>query len=128
MLAIVGDARRRRAGAAARRRAGADQRGPQAFPVETLYLERPAAATDRIEDAVAGAVRRAVSDAAGDILVFLPGARRSGACSSASTISPTCGSRRSTAICRKASRTRRSSLIRPAGENRARDLDRPRPA
>jgi ATP-dependent helicase HrpB len=45
----------------------------RSFPVETIYLDRPGA-TDRIEDAVASAVRRAVGEASGDILVFLPGA------------------------------------------------------
>ncbi|HEY7609801.1 MAG TPA: ATP-dependent helicase HrpB [Alphaproteobacteria bacterium] len=45
----------------------------RAFPVETRWLGRPAPRTF-IEDAVAGAVRRALGESAGDLLVFLPGA------------------------------------------------------
>jgi len=41
------------------------------FPVETRYLGRNAA--ERFEDAVARAVRQALSDETGSILVFLPG-------------------------------------------------------
>ena len=41
-------------------------------PVETHYLERPAA--DRIEPKVATKVKRALLDHDGDVLVFLPGA------------------------------------------------------
>jgi ATP-dependent helicase HrpB len=41
------------------------------FPVETRYLGRNAA--ERLEDAVARAVRQALSDQTGSILVFLPG-------------------------------------------------------
>jgi ATP-dependent helicase HrpB len=44
----------------------------RSFPVETIYLERPAG--QAVEDAVAGAVRRALDEVAGDLLVFLPGA------------------------------------------------------
>src|SRR5258707_362476 len=48
----------------------------RAFPVETIHLERPAAGpgTNAVEDAVAAAVRRALAETTGDILVFLPGA------------------------------------------------------
>ncbi|MBV8393517.1 MAG: ATP-dependent helicase HrpB, partial [Alphaproteobacteria bacterium] len=42
------------------------------FPVETIHLERPA--PGKVEDAVAAAVRRALGETDGDILVFLPGA------------------------------------------------------
>jgi ATP-dependent helicase HrpB len=42
------------------------------FPVETRYLDRPRAG--RIEGAVVNAVVRALSQHAGDLLVFLPGA------------------------------------------------------
>ena len=42
------------------------------FPVETHYLPQPV--TGRIEDAAASRVRRALSEADGDVLVFLPGA------------------------------------------------------
>src|SRR5258707_4882695 len=38
------------------------------YPVETIYIDRPASA--RLEDAVAGAVRRALAEATGDLLVF----------------------------------------------------------
>lgn len=41
-----------------------------AFPVETRYLGRP---LGRLEDAVGSAVRRALEQHAGDVLVFLPG-------------------------------------------------------
>ena len=41
------------------------------FPVETRYLGRNAA--ERLEDAVARAVRQALADETGSILVFLPG-------------------------------------------------------
>jgi ATP-dependent helicase HrpB len=41
------------------------------FEVETHYLGRPA--ERRLEDAVAGAVRKAVRDETGGVLVFLPG-------------------------------------------------------
>jgi ATP-dependent helicase HrpB len=44
----------------------------RAFPVETRYVDRRA--DQRIEDAVAAVVRRAVSADEGDVLVFLPGA------------------------------------------------------
>jgi len=44
----------------------------RAFPVETRYVDRRA--DQRIEDAVAAIVRRAVSADEGDVLVFLPGA------------------------------------------------------
>ncbi|MBM3952381.1 MAG: ATP-dependent helicase HrpB [Rhodospirillales bacterium] len=43
----------------------------RAWPVETRWLGRPSA---RLEDAVARAVRKALADEPGDILVFLPGA------------------------------------------------------
>ena len=42
------------------------------FPVETHYLPQPV--TGRIEDAAASVVRRALAEADGDVLVFLPGA------------------------------------------------------
>ena len=44
----------------------------RAFPVETRHL--PRATTTRIEDAVAGAVRRALDEEQGSVLAFLPGA------------------------------------------------------
>ena len=43
----------------------------RAFPVETRHL--PPAAGTRIEEAVAGAVRRALAEETGDVLAFLPG-------------------------------------------------------
>ncbi|MFN3943757.1 MAG: ATP-dependent helicase HrpB [Allosphingosinicella sp.] len=43
----------------------------RAFPVETVHLGR--AAERRIEDEVAGAVRRALAEAEGSLLAFLPG-------------------------------------------------------
>jgi ATP-dependent helicase HrpB len=43
----------------------------RSFPVETVYLDRRPG--DAVEDAVAAAVRRALAEARGDILVFLPG-------------------------------------------------------
>jgi len=43
----------------------------RAFPVETRHIERRAEM--RLEDAVAGVVRRAVRDDPGDVLAFLPG-------------------------------------------------------
>lgn len=43
------------------------------YPVETRY--RPRRAGGRLENEVAGAVREALSEEPGDILVFLPGAR-----------------------------------------------------
>lgn len=46
------------------------------YPVETRYLGR---SEDRIEDRMAGAVRRALREESGSILVFLPGAGRSSA-------------------------------------------------
>ncbi|PWC52863.1 ATP-dependent helicase HrpB [Azospirillum sp. TSO22-1] len=45
----------------------------RAFPVETRHLDAPAQGT-RIEDAVAAAVRRALAEECGNVLVFLPGA------------------------------------------------------
>jgi len=45
----------------------------RAFPVETRWLGRPEPRTF-IEDAVAAAVRRALGETEGDMLVFLPGA------------------------------------------------------
>ena len=45
----------------------------RAFPVETRWLGRPEPRTF-IEDAVAAAIRRALGERAGDVLVFLPGA------------------------------------------------------
>jgi ATP-dependent helicase HrpB len=42
------------------------------YPVETRYVERRN--EQRVEDAVASVVRRALADADGDVLVFLPGA------------------------------------------------------
>lgn len=44
----------------------------RAYPVTTHHVERPP--TSRLEDAVAAAVRRALDETEGDILVFLPGA------------------------------------------------------
>ena len=44
----------------------------RAYPVETRYVERRTDA--RVEDGVASAVRRALADDEGDVLVFLPGA------------------------------------------------------
>ncbi len=44
----------------------------RAFPVETLH--RPPRAGDRLEATVARVVREAISESAGDVLVFLPGA------------------------------------------------------
>ncbi len=49
----------------------------RSFAVETVHLERPAmgaGAGGAVEDAVAAAVRRALAETDGDILVFLPGA------------------------------------------------------
>lgn len=43
------------------------------FQVETRYLDRPA--PERIEDAATAAIRRALDEEAGSLLVFLPGAR-----------------------------------------------------
>ncbi|WP_431854560.1 ATP-dependent helicase HrpB [Azospirillum sp.] len=45
----------------------------RAFPVETRHLDAPAQGT-RVEDAVAAAVRRALAEERGNVLVFLPGA------------------------------------------------------
>ncbi len=45
----------------------------RAFPVETRHLDAPPQGT-RIEDAVAAAVRRALAEEPGNVLVFLPGA------------------------------------------------------
>ncbi|MDM7932791.1 ATP-dependent helicase HrpB [Tabrizicola sp.] len=45
----------------------------QAFPVETRWLPRPPGARLRLEAVVAGAVRQAVAETEGGILVFLPG-------------------------------------------------------
>jgi ATP-dependent helicase HrpB len=45
----------------------------RAFPVETRWLGRPEPRTF-VEDAVAAAIRRALGEAEGDVLVFLPGA------------------------------------------------------
>jgi ATP-dependent helicase HrpB len=45
----------------------------RAFPVETRWLGRPEPRTF-IEDAVAAAIRRALGESEGDVLVFLPGA------------------------------------------------------
>ncbi|HLT45673.1 MAG TPA: ATP-dependent helicase HrpB [Rubricoccaceae bacterium] len=44
----------------------------KSFPVETHYLARPV--EGRIEGAVAAGVRRALAEAEGDVLAFLPGA------------------------------------------------------
>ncbi|MBM3557279.1 MAG: ATP-dependent helicase HrpB, partial [Alphaproteobacteria bacterium] len=43
----------------------------RAYPVETFHVERPP--TERIEGAVAAAIRRALAEQTGDLLVFLPG-------------------------------------------------------
>ena len=43
----------------------------RSFPVELRYLERPAA--DRLEQAVVAAIRRALGECDGSLLVFLPG-------------------------------------------------------
>jgi ATP-dependent helicase HrpB len=45
----------------------------RAFPVETRWLPRPPDASLRLEAVVAGAVRQAVAETEGGILVFLPG-------------------------------------------------------
>ena len=45
----------------------------RAYPVDLRYL--PTDPTGRIEDAVAGAIRRALDEETGDILAFLPGVR-----------------------------------------------------
>ncbi len=45
----------------------------RAFPVETRWLPRPADASLRLEALVAGAVRQALEETEGGILVFLPG-------------------------------------------------------
>ena len=45
----------------------------RAFPVETRWLPRPPDASLRLEAVVAGAVRQAVQETEGGILVFLPG-------------------------------------------------------
>jgi ATP-dependent helicase HrpB len=45
--------------------------GGRSYPVETVYLPRRNEA--RIEDAVAGAIRRALEQHEGDVLAFLPG-------------------------------------------------------
>ncbi|WP_448188689.1 ATP-dependent helicase HrpB [Azospirillum sp. sgz301742] len=45
----------------------------RAFPVQTRHLDAPPQGT-RIEDAVASAVRRALAEEPGNVLVFLPGA------------------------------------------------------
>jgi ATP-dependent helicase HrpB len=48
----------------------------RAFPVEVRHIDPgPAAASARIEDAVAAAVRRALAEEEGSVLVFLPGLR-----------------------------------------------------
>ena len=44
----------------------------RSFPVETHYLDRPV--EGRVEGAVAAGVRRALAEAEGDVLAFLPGA------------------------------------------------------
>jgi ATP-dependent helicase HrpB len=46
----------------------------QAHPVETIHLDRPLPRDQRFEDAAAGLVRRALDEARGGVLVFLPGA------------------------------------------------------
>ncbi len=43
------------------------------FPVETRHLDRPP--PERLEDAVAAAIRRALAEESGSLLVFLPGVR-----------------------------------------------------
>jgi ATP-dependent helicase HrpB len=45
----------------------------RAYPVETRWLPRPPDASLRLEAVVAGAVRQAVAETEGGILVFLPG-------------------------------------------------------
>ncbi len=45
----------------------------RAFPVETRWLPRPADASLRLEAVVAGAVRAALDETEGGLLVFLPG-------------------------------------------------------
>ncbi len=45
----------------------------RAFPVETRWLDRPLDKSRRFEDAVATLVRRALDEASGGVLVFLPG-------------------------------------------------------
>jgi ATP-dependent helicase HrpB len=43
----------------------------RSFPVETRYLARPA--SERFEDRVVAAIRRAIAEESGSLLVFLPG-------------------------------------------------------
>ncbi len=45
----------------------------RAFPVETIHLKRPIPKDTRLELAVSDAVQTALSEARGDVLVFLPG-------------------------------------------------------
>lgn len=47
--------------------------GVRAFPVETLWLDRPLPREARLAPAVADLVLRAVAETAGGVLVFLPG-------------------------------------------------------
>jgi ATP-dependent helicase HrpB len=46
----------------------------QTHPVETIHLDRPVPHGRRLDEAVAGLVRRAIDEAPGGILAFLPGA------------------------------------------------------
>ncbi len=45
----------------------------QAFPVETIHLDRPLPARTRLEDAMADLIARAVAETGGGVLAFLPG-------------------------------------------------------
>lgn len=45
----------------------------QAFPVETIWRDRPPAKTDRFETTMADLILRAVQETEGGLLVFLPG-------------------------------------------------------
>ncbi|MDX1781872.1 MAG: ATP-dependent helicase HrpB [Thalassovita sp.] len=45
----------------------------RAYPVETIWLDRPLPSKTRVEEATASLVQRAVSETQGGVLVFLPG-------------------------------------------------------
>ncbi|SFK84502.1 ATP-dependent helicase HrpB [Shimia haliotis] len=45
----------------------------RAFPVETRWIDRPLGKKDRLEDATARLIEKAVSETEGGVLVFLPG-------------------------------------------------------
>ncbi|MBM9594344.1 ATP-dependent helicase HrpB [Roseitranquillus sediminis] len=46
----------------------------RAYPVETIWLDRPLPRERRLEDAAADLIRRALSETEGGVLAFLPGA------------------------------------------------------